>query len=647
MATNVASSAAATAAAAGGGIVQTLAGAFPITGKLGLTPQQLQDTGVLKPGAAALAMANSQKVGATLAKALPPNIFTGKAGAESVAAIANNTASQVQIAIAGLQQGESALTQAGILTGKEAANAAGGVILATATAGLAPVANAINAANNTIVAGAAAAQGAVNTAQSIISGAQGALNTVTGTLNQVTNLTSKIPNLGGVTSSLSGLSATLNAGNFAASLGSIGGAFGAISGFLGKLGGGISNVINQAKGIAADAFNSIKNALPTLKPNVPQNLEAINSSAKASESGSLLAGVTAAVTGAAVVNGTTGTTGSVLTSAANALDNFKTTVTTAINSAGSVVTNAANTLAKVGSKTTNGSVDSAVASGVDMLPGGQNAISSITDYSSKVVNAIPGTGSIKTLVDNASTAVNNGISLSNSISSAVTSVSNTVASIGNSLSNFSLSGAANSLTGFLSTGLDKLKSLGLSSLVQAGLPAAAAAKLNSAISGLSSGLVKITTPQVGENTNNRDQLDAQTSALIGTAPPPNFSGKVSDATTSAVNAQVEKNDKLLSIINQIDELIIERDKAESKFNAANAEWTNLLNTRPQGDPNINLAKLSAKAAFAEVNTLNNKILSLRDQQYALQGTTGDRERDRIRGLQGGTLDAIAALRKNL
>jgi hypothetical protein len=50
--------------------------------------------------------------------------------------------------------------------------------------------------------------------------------------------------------------------------------------------------------------------------------------------------------------------------------------------------------------------------------------------------------------------------------------------------------------------------------------------------------------------------------------------------------------------------------------------------------------------------LNKQILALRKQQYALQGTTGpintgNPERDRIRQLQEGSQNALAALRKNL
>jgi len=673
--TNVGSSAANFAASVGGGIVQTAQGAVPVLGKLGLTPQQLQDSSCIKPGSAPLVMSLAQNPGATLAKVLPKNLFTGnKPGGESAAQLADNIDAQAKIAVEGLQRGQIALTQVGVMTGKEAPADVAGVILAGATAGVAPVIDAYNEAATTVNKAVTTAQGVVATGQNLVNTAQGAIGTVQNigrSLTTITNFTAKVPALGGLTDSFAGLSSnfssitsTIGSGNFAASLGAVGGAFSAISGFLGKLGGGISNIINRAKGIAADAFNSIKNALPTLKPGVPQNLEAINASAKAAESAAAatsntsaaatdtVAGVTGiAAAGAAVagaVAGATRSSNSLLSSVSGALDTIKTTVTTAINSAGSVVTNAANKLAGAFTTTnTTSGANSAIASGVDMIPGGQNAISSITDYSNnEAATAILGTGSIKAVVDSASTAAINGISLSGAISSAINSVSS-LTTIGKSISSI-----ASSVTGFLSSGLDKLKSLGLSALVQAGLPAVAAAKLNSAISGLSSSFVKIVTPQVGVNTTDRSQINDQTKALLGNVPAPNLTGTVSDSATAALNTIEEKNNKINAVIKQIDDLIIERDNVEINFNLLQRQYRDLANSSPQGDPRVASARKTAENSLEEVESLNKKILALRKQQYALQGitrpiNTGNPERDQTRELLSGTASVLTTLRNNL
>jgi len=644
--TNVGSSAANFAASVGGGIVQTAQGAVPVLGKLGLTPQQLQDSSCIKPGSAPLVMSLAQNPGATLAKVLPKNLFTGnKPGGESAAQLADNIDAQAKIAVEGLQRGQSALTQVGVMTGKEAAADVAGVILAGSTAGVAPVINAYNEAANNVNKAVTTARGVVATGQNLVNTAQGAIGTVQNigdSLDKITNLTAKVPALGGLTDSFAGLSSnfssitsTIGSGNFAASLGAVGGAFSAISGFLGKLGGGISNIINRAKGIAADAFNSIKNALPTLKPGVPQNLEAINASAKAAESAAAatsntsaavppaaatdtVAGVTGiAAAGAAVagaVAGATRSSNSLLSSVSGALDTIKTTATTAINSAGSVVTNAANKLAGAFTTTnTTSGANSAIASGVDMIPGGQNAISSITDYSdysNKAATAILGTGSIKAVVDSASTAAINGISLSGAISSAINSVSS-LTTIGKSISSI-----ASSVTGFLSSGLDKLKSLGLSALVQAGLPAVAAAKLNSAISGLSSSFVKIVTPQVGVNTTDRSQINDQTKALLGNVPAPNLTGTVSDSATAALNTAVERNNKITSIINQIETLTASREDVIRKYATAEFNYNEAQTSLPQGDATLLEFKAQAKAAYAELDALDKQIADLRKQQLS-------------------------------
>jgi len=654
VATNVASSAAAGAAAAGGGIVPTLQGNIPVVGKLGQTPQQLQNDGILKPGAAASAMANAQKPGATLEKVLPQSLFTKIPGAESVTAFASNITAQVQTAARGLGQGQSALTQAGVITGNESGTQIAGLTLAAATSGLAATVNAVTSA------GAAVVKGLVSAGQNLVAGIKGALPSLPSPPS--------LPNIG----------ATINSGNFAASLGASGGALGAISGFASKLGGGITGILDQAKGIAAGAFNSIKNALPKLKANVPQNLKAITA-AKAAESAAASDSEAVVAEDGSVSNLRRNTetgelydpAGKILATRAGGnndiakIAELKSGTLDAIsalkrNLGEAPVANAENILAGKASVTNiTGGVDSAVASGVDMIPGGQNAIASITNYSSKVINSIPGVGTVKSLLNNANTSAINGISLSNSISSAANSVTGALkggltGALGGAAGALkgALGGAAGALTGVLSGGLDKVKSLGLTTLAKLGLPTAALAKLNSAISGLSSGLVKVTTPQVGENTTDRAQIDSQTNALIGGAPPPNLTGTISEAATRSLNTAEEKNNKLNDVLKQIDDLIIERDKVESNFNLLQAQYRDLANTSPQGDPRVASARKTASDSLAEVESLNEKILALRKQQYALQGitrpiNTGNPARDRIRELQGGTESALTALRRNL
>jgi hypothetical protein len=542
VATNVASSAAAGAAAAGGGIVPTLQGNIPVVGPLGLTPQQLQNGGILKPGAAALSMALAQNTGATLAKALPNAIFTGKTGAETLQAVSSSIATQAQIAVSGLQQGQAALTQAGVITGNESGTQIAGLTLAAATSGLAATVNAVASA------GAAVVKGFVNTGQNLVAGIKGALPS--------------LPSL----PSLPNIGATINSGNFAASLGASGGALGAISGFASKLGEGITGILDQAKGIAAGAFNSIKNALPKLKANVPQNLTAITASAKGAES--------AAANDSEAVVAEDG-------SVSNLRRNTET---------GDLFDPTGKILA-IKSSVTNitGGIDSAIASGVDMIPGGQNAIASITNYSSKVVNSIPGVGAVKSFLNNASTSAINGISISNSISSVANSVTGALkGALGGAAGALkgALGGAAGALTDVLSGGLDKVKSLGLATLAKIGLPTAAIAQLNSAISGLSSGLMKVTTPQVGENTTDRAQIDSQTNALIGNAPPPNFKATVAPEPQTNVKTPQQK----VREIKAIDERYAAQKKVAF---AARDEFLAAKQNLPAGDPQI--AELQVKA----------------------------------------------------
>ena len=126
----------------------------------------------------------------------------------------------------------------------------------------------------------------------------------------------------------------------------------------------------------------------------------------------------------------------------------------------------------------------------------------------------------------------------------------------------------------------------MTSLAKIGLPTAAIAQLNSAISGLSSGLVKVTTPQVGENTTDRTQIDSQTNALIGNAPPPNFKATVAPEPQSNVKTPQQK----VKEIKAIDERYAAQKKVAF---AARDEFLAAKQNLPAGDPQI--AELQLKA----------------------------------------------------
>ena len=362
MARNAATGPAAAAVAAGSGIVSTVQGAVASVGSLAQVPNQLEAAGILKPGAAALTNSLVQG-GSNLQSALTSNLFTGVPGAQNLTALIQNPTAQVNAAIIGLQQSQTALTAAGAMTGKEAPGAVAGIIMSGATAG------------------------------------------VDATLSSIKNISGGVGNaVSGAAGAVSAVSNAVNSGNLAAGIAqNVTGGLGSISTALGSMTkiAGLSGLMDAAKGVAGSAFSAITRAFKPLQAGVPQNLTAIAEAAKAAESAGGLA---------SAAGGALGEVGGLTSAATGALGGLTSAATSAV---------AAATGAAAGAPA---GVASALASGVNALPGGQNAISAVVNYAKGATNAIPGTAAIGALLTNTTTAVTNGISLPNSISGAVGSI---------------------------------------------------------------------------------------------------------------------------------------------------------------------------------------------------------------------------------
>ena len=136
------------AATLGAAITQTTAGPVVNVGVFAQTPQQLEQAGIIKPGSAALVQSLISG-GASINSAMADNLFTGKPGAENLASYMQNTGAQVQAQISLYQQSQTALTNAGILSGKEAPESVAGVIMAGADVGVANTIATIRAVSGT------------------------------------------------------------------------------------------------------------------------------------------------------------------------------------------------------------------------------------------------------------------------------------------------------------------------------------------------------------------------------------------------------------------------------------------------------------------------------------------------------------------
>lgn len=144
VATNAATGPAAAAVAAGAGIVNTTAGPLAAIGSFAQNPSQLEAAGFLKPGSSAL-VDSLVKSGAPLSQAMSNNLFTGQGGIGSLTSLVSNPSAQIGGLVSNFQQSQTALTGAGLFSGKESPMSIAGLVMSGVTAG---VNNTVNAIKN-------------------------------------------------------------------------------------------------------------------------------------------------------------------------------------------------------------------------------------------------------------------------------------------------------------------------------------------------------------------------------------------------------------------------------------------------------------------------------------------------------------------
>jgi hypothetical protein len=503
----------------GAGVVNGVA----VIGKMAQSPQQLEAAGVIKPGSAAL-VTSLISSGKTIEQSMPPVIFAGLPGAENIVNYINNPTAQVKAQVSNLQQAQTQLTQAGVITGKESSGQIAGLVTATASVGLASTVNYLKTASGALTGGGVSG---------IVGKAGGAINTM----------------LGSVTGAIS-------SGNFAANLssvvtGGLGSIATSLSGLTKGIGGGLTGLLDSAKGIAGSAFAAITGGFPTLKAGVPQNLKQIADKAIADvqASGTEASDVAGVLKSAAANSGIDAASiaSGAASSATNGLASVTSAVTTGLGASTNLVTSAENAVSAV-----RATLPASASTGLSGLPGAQSAVSNIIDNAKGAINSIPGASTITGAISQVTSSISTG-----------------------------------SLTGAASTLINKLKLPGasLQALASVGLSPALAAKLNSSIASLSSGgAVPITLPDVGVNTNlTRTALSTQLASVFGSnkIQVPNYSGNpATTGETAGTQALTNKADEQRVLTEKVFAKVGEVREARLAF-------TKAKNELPAGDPQIN------------------------------------------------------------
>lgn len=589
-AVSAASGPAKAAVEAGQGVVDTPQGKVAAVGPLAQSPEQMESAGILKPGSAALIKSLIQS-GKTLEEAMTPNLFTGKVGADSLGAYANNLVAQIDTQVEGFKIAQSNLINSGVITGKESGTQLAGVVMSAATVGIPQTIGFIQSATNQTLAGA-----------------QAALKTAAAPNNNV---------LGSVADNLS-------AGKFSAALSNgVTGGLSSLETSLAGMSAGITGALSSLRGAAAGAFDAIASALPKLEAGVPQNLKKIAEGAteKANNEGADAA-ATISTQQAGSQNASGVATGTA-SSAYNPLAALQTAGNTFLSSVRAQLSPAITTLQGIGpnlSKFANNisstsTTDSATAGGINSLPGGQQATAIITNLKDSLVNTVnvlPGTQTIKALIDSKLSGVSTSVSTVDSIFNGATDTASQLTTVARNVG----------------TTLEKLTvGKGLASLTQAGLPASAIAKVDALISSFSSGgaaAVKMAT--VATNTDGtRTSLDAQTKAQLGNPviPPPNYDRQLTGAeseeiknklaklgsespTTSTISQTATNSQASTVAAAEVDQLVTQLHTAQQTARQASLAYENASMNLPQGDPEIARLKQIFVTASMREQELNTK-----------------------------------------
>lgn len=590
------------AANQGTAIAQTAEGIVVGIGQFAQSPEQLELSGILKTGTAALVSSIAATTG-NIQAAMPDSIFTGKPGAENLSTLINNLPAQAQSVATNLSKSQTSLQNAGVISGNESASQVAGLIMSASQNNLGDTIDAIKASSTT-----------------------NSTNPFTN-LGQDTAdlLNDNFPDL--LQGSVNGVMKNISAGNFAATLGQdAGGALGGLQTSIQSLVGSSSldTVINQSAGVSAGAFSAIASSMKPLLPGVPQNLSAIakeqsatiisvslsgatNSLNQANTSLSLLAknglagvknNIGSELQGSAASAIGTPSSQTLLFSGQSLADSLietskikageimpgivessekisstplLETTTQAFTNVKTLSRNPASSLdnlstaAQTVSSGLSGSGAGALASGLASIPGGLSAASSITNLSKNKVPNLPGTENLKNSLEKQNTDLLNNIG--STLGSKEQDLLNT---INNS-------------------------SLGLSELIPKGIPSGVAAQLQGALGSVAAAGSGVKLPTVGLNTNNRTSItNAVTSQLEDPAiPVPNF-GEVNEEAKSNIENIRENNTQKIVEYRKLGEewlqTIKERDRALKTLDEARKRL-------PQGDPAIQEAQKAYNDAF--------------------------------------------------
>ena len=502
-------------------------------GSFAQTPQQLAQSGILKPGSSTL-IHGLASAGKSIVNAVPDTLFTGKAGAENITALVKNVDAQAQSVVSVMQSAQKALGQAGILTGKESSTQTAGIVAAASTAGIEQTINVVKAAagtatnlvntassitsslTNSTNSVASAITTATGAGSSIAGAAAGAASTASNLVGQLQNTANQVSGLADKAGSvLNAIGAGNQAANLANSLGGLGGIANALKG-MGDPGSSLSltGLLDSVKGIAGSAYDAIVKGFPKLEANVPQYLTdfAKQAATKAAVVSSTVPGGATDLAEDALAEAAASATGELISVGEGLADSINNTVAGITGSLENTV--------------------NAITQGASSVTGSSTGTKSPTVSVTSIINTVNQTS---TLVNTVTSAAGSVTSTTTNLINSVTGTSSSTAKIVNNVNTAvneinGLAGAAQSLKGGITSLANAAKS------VQAGGGSAKASALSSGINNLPGGIKSVSSV-----------LDKATGAINSIPGTGELSGLLKNAQTDVQNGIASVNGVLNDI----------------------------------------------------------------------------------------------------
>lgn len=580
-------------------------------GALAQSATQMVTGGTLKPGADRLINGLIQS-GASVSGAMTPNMFTGAGGVKDLTSFVQNTGAQVNNMVSAISTTEKQLINTGLISGNQSPSQIGGMVLSGIQNGVSKTVDFVKTVGGKLESTAkelGAKLGGTNgaVAESISAG----------------NYAGKLSEQGLTTDAPQSVKDAVEKakGPIAAAFNSIKDAYKNFKPNIPQdltalaksntsdtpAGKDVEENVNPYAGLTPDQIEALGDADPTdpyirLRlgipvtgmSNTPPTAAEINAKLNSAGFGDM-SGLTSSISGltSGLGKGVSGLTSGGLPNLGGIASGKIPGIDTGGFNVGSLSSLTSGITGATKSLVSNPAITSAVSAknldiaktGLQGIPGGQNALSLVVNNATSAVNKIPGAGTLNSLINTNSSAALNGVA--GPLMSSASKLEGSLGPIADKFGTQFAGGKPINAQEFINSAEqigEQLKAEGstLVPAVTSVLPKGLGNELNSAVKAIaSSNPDKIKVPIVAENTVDRTSVNSQVTAIIDNPkiPPPEYGGDTQQQIQTQQESLIEYRQKLKESKARFDAQFAITKKAKQ-------EWQDAANTLPAGDPKI-------------------------------------------------------------